>query len=71
MTDPYIDLPRNLQSRKRKLLKYQEKIEKEIEEIDLKIKERRSKCKHEPVPGTENNYATYCRKCGYMIDSWL
>lgn len=30
-----------------------------------------SRCKHVATPGTENNYATYCKKCGYMMDTWL
>jgi hypothetical protein len=69
--DPPFRLPEDLQSKRRALLEQKEKIEEELKVIKGQICERRKTCSHEATPGTLDHYATYCHKCGHMMDTWL
>lgn len=69
--DPFIDLPEDLQTKKKDLSERKRNLEELIDKTNLEIRQMRKSCSHEAIPGTENHYATYCRKCGEMIDTWL
>lgn len=69
--DPIFDLPKDLQNKKKELKKRKEYLDDLINKIDRQIELERQRCDHKIFPETENHYATYCHKCGEMIDTWL
>jgi len=69
--EPLCALPPDLQKRRRELQSQQKEIERQLKENAREIKDHRARCKHEARPGTEGHYATYCRHCGFMMDTWL
>lgn len=69
--EPLYQLPKDLQKRKRKIEEKLKASQDELNKINMLIKEYRHTCKHEPIPGTQDNYAVYSRHCGEMIDTWL
>ena len=69
--EPTDRLPEHLQTKHRELLAQKTTVLQEIKELGKEILDYRDRCKHEAIPGSEGHYATYCRKCGYMMDTWL
>lgn len=69
--EPLTKYPLDLQTKKRELVRLREDVTRQIEDIDQMIVETRRICEHAAIPGTEDHYAVYCRKCGHMMDTWL
>ena len=69
--EPLMMLPHGLQARKRELLAQRNELDRQIDAVRGEIRAYRAKCRHEAGPGTEEHYAIYCRRCGFMMDTWL
>ena len=69
--EPFARLPEKLQAKHRKMLEQRKVLDQQIKDVKKRISDYRANCKHEAIPGTKDHYATYCRHCGFMMDTWL